>query len=429
MEIFEKEPKTRPQLVKKFYLIEYFYILLKSIQSNKDIDSIFESFRSLKHEFQLGESKYKKLTLNDEDLSHKQLSRYVYTLNQVVGEAINYSLVKEGKEKSTLELTKTGALLIEKFEQDRKLYIEMLLRLMEEKYNAFYHLLNLCYRVNNHKQGLLVLPIYSPLKLGFVKKEITKTGHILSYLDALTIKLQADLKKYTGKTKRLSKIQKELVEELVSDNYLVDKDSGADFDQTKYNSILKKIRSFWLNYILKNIYDYTYSFDTFNIWVERGKQLGILQSTEFYPGVNGRMVYPTAIISNKVKNNDFKKVYSYSNHLNLFLHNPKWKENEEIFVDTLHSSYFELRKNRNNNLYINLTDLREKVCYKLRIATFVFDDFLNRTYLLNLKGHLKIQISLEADRLPHETSAMYLKREPVLINGKYKNIIAIDYKK
>ena len=31
------------------------------------------------------------------------------------------------------------------------------------------------------------------------------------------------------------------------------------------------------------------------------------------------------------------------------------------------------------------------------------------------------------DRLPYETNAMYLKREPVLINGKLKNIIAINY--
>jgi hypothetical protein len=429
MEIFEQEPIAKPQLVKKFYLVEYFYILLKSVESNSDLNSIFESFRSLKHKYQLGESKYKKLTLSDEDLSNKQLTRYIYTLSQVISETVDYNLIKEDREKNTIEITKNGAILIEHFENDRERYREMLLKLMEQKYNAFYHLINLCYRINSFKQGLLVLPIYSPLKLGFVKKEITKTGHILSYIDKLTSKLQEDLKKFTGKSKRLSKIQRELIDELIADGYLINENLKSDFDLSKYNSILKKIRSYWLNYILKNIYNYTYSFDTFNIWVERGKQLGILQSTEFYPGINGRTVYPTAIIRKEVKNRDFKEAYSYSNKEKLFLHAPKWKENEELFVDTLHSSYFELRKNRNNNLFVNLTDLREKVCYKLRIPTFVFDDFLNKTYLLNLKGHLKIQISLEADRLPQETSAMYLKREPVLINGKYKNIIAIDYKK
>jgi hypothetical protein len=59
---------------------------------------------------------------------------------------------------------------------------------------------------------------------------------------------------------------------------------------------------------------------------------------------------------------------------------------------------------------------------------FCFDNFLENAYLTNLKGELKIQISLEADKLPHETSAMYMKREPILINGKYKNIIAINYR-
>jgi len=429
MEIFDQEPIAKPQLVKKFYLIEYFYILLKSVDNNKELKSIFESFRALKHKYQLGESKYKKLTLSDEDLSIKQLTRYIYTLRQVISESLDYNLIKEIGEKDNFELTKLGLQLIDYFENDRKKYCEMLIQLIEKKHNAFFHLITLCYRINTFKKGLLVLPIYSPLKLGFVKKKITETRHILSYLDKLTQKLQEDLKKFTGKTKILSKAQNELVTELIADGFLINKNPLSDFDLAKYNSILKKIRSFWLNYFLKNIYNYTYSFDTFNIWVERGKQLGILQSTEFFPGVNGRMVYPTSIIREEVKNNDFKKVFSYSNNEKLFLHDPKWNENQELFVETLHSSYFELRKNRNNNLFVNLTDLREKVCYKLRIPTFVFDNYLNKTYLLNIKGHLKIQISLEADRLPQETSAMYLKREPVLINGKYKNIISIDYKK
>jgi hypothetical protein len=74
-------------------------------------------------------------------------------------------------------------------------------------------------------------------------------------------------------------------------------------------------------------------------------------------------------------------------------------------------------------------DLREKVCFRMRIPSYHFNECLEKTYLMNLRGEMDAQISLEADRLPHETNAMYLKREPVLVNGKYKNIIAIDYKK
>jgi hypothetical protein len=35
---------------------------------------------------------------------------------------------------------------------------------------------------------------------------------------------------------------------------------------------------------------------------------------------------------------------------------------------------------------------------------------------------------LEADKLPIENKLEYIHREPVMIEGKYRNIIAIDYK-
>jgi hypothetical protein len=36
---------------------------------------------------------------------------------------------------------------------------------------------------------------------------------------------------------------------------------------------------------------------------------------------------------------------------------------------------------------------------------------------------------MEVDKLPEETKAMYLTKEPVMIDGKYRNIIAIDVSK
>jgi hypothetical protein len=60
---------------------------------------------------------------------------------------------------------------------------------------------------------------------------------------------------------------------------------------------------------------------------------------------------------------------------------------------------------------------------KLRIPEHLFDEFLSYAYHDN---KLTIRISLEVDRLPEETSAMYLRRAPVMVDGKYRNIIAID---
>jgi hypothetical protein len=54
---------------------------------------------------------------------------------------------------------------------------------------------------------------------------------------------------------------------------------------------------------------------------------------------------------------------------------------------------------------------------------------LETIYRMNLAGKLRIKISLEVDKLPEETKAMYLKKEPVIVDGKYRNIIAIDVTK
>lgn len=59
----------------------------------------------------------------------------------------------------------------------------------------------------------------------------------------------------------------------------------------------------------------------------------------------------------------------------------------------------------------------------------IFEKILNEIYRLNLSGLLKVRISLEVDKLPEETSTKYMKREPVMIDGSYRNIIAIDVTK
>jgi hypothetical protein len=58
----------------------------------------------------------------------------------------------------------------------------------------------------------------------------------------------------------------------------------------------------------------------------------------------------------------------------------------------------------------------------MRISEYLFDKFLSYAY----HQRLKIKISLEVDKLPDETQVMYVQREPVMVDGKYRNIIAID---
>lgn len=424
--MFDNEPVPSPQMVKKFYFLDYIFILLQSCKIYDDRNKIFLNFKTLKEKESLGESKYKKLTQEQSNLSQKQVQRYIYTFEQVISEAVNYGLVKERNR--TLNLTETGMKYLLLGEKKKSDFYENLLNSMESRYFAFYHLIKLCYNQNKTKNGLLIFPIYSPLKLGFVKSEMKTNGDWINYSLKLKKKLETDISNFLEQKLDLSAANDILISNLLHDS-LLSTDKEKLFEQKLYNSIISRFRKFWLNYFLNNIYDYKYSFETFNIWVERGKQLGIIHTTEFFPDFDGRLVFPTSIIVKKNNNKDLVQMYSYSHGENLYIHKLEWnRDNQDAFVEALVYCYFDLKRSRGTH-FIRISDLRERVCYKKRIPSFVFNEFLEKIYNKNLKGETRVQISLEADRLPHETNAMYLKREPVSINGQYKNIVAIDYRK
>jgi hypothetical protein len=164
---------------------------------------------------------------------------------------------------------------------------------------------------------------------------------------------------------------------------------------------------------------------SFDIWTYRGKQMGIIHATEFHPNFFGKIVYPLSVISKSVESRDFTQLYQYSDGNSIFIHKPKWDDNQEKFVETIVEAYYDLRRTY-RSYFINLAALREIVCLNMKISDKIFEDFMSRTYRLNLAGKLQIRISLEVDRLPEETNAIYLKREPIMVDRKYRNIIAID---
>ena len=97
------------------------------------------------------------------------------------------------------------------------------------------------------------------------------------------------------------------------------------------------------------------------------------------------------------------------------------EQNQEEFVQSLHHAYLDVRQTV-RSYFVNLSSVRERVCYTMRISEYLFDKFLGYAY----HQRLKIKISLEVDKLPDETQVMYVQREPVMVDGKYRNIIAID---
>jgi len=412
------------QSVKKFYFLDYFYVLLKSVEKYSKYENIFNNFKILKQEKGLGESKYKKLTTEKDDLSKVQLDRYKYTFGQVIDESLNYNLIKQ-YENQYIELTNRGQNILKLYENNGSRQFDLeILKLMESNYNAFRKILSLLYQSNKYRPGLLVFPIYSPRLLGFNRSDVKTSHDIIKYSIALQKKIEKDVYKYIGKDVNLEEVNLKIIKKLVESG-LLSENPKIEFDPKKYNAITKRFRDFWINYFLHEFYHYDHSMSSFDLWIYRGKQLGIFHATEFFPNLNGRMVFPTSIVSKKVYSKDFKKVFTYDDDENLFLHEPAWDSIQENFVDLLVDAYFELRKSY-RSYFINLASLREVVCYKMKISELTFGEYLSEAYKLNLNGELKIKISLEVDKLPEETKATYLKQEPVMIDGKYRNIIAID---
>lgn len=413
-------------LVKKFYFLDYFYVLLRSVEKYSNIDRVFDSFKELKQINRLGESKYRKLTVENKNLSKVQLNRYRFTFEQVIMESESYNLIE--KDDSSIIITNKGKHLIKIYDQEGSYeFNKEIFFLMEQKHNSYYYLINLFYEMNKKNTGLMIFPIYSPRKLGFNKSDIKTTKDVKEYAKRLQKKIEEDIQKYIGKDIDLTEGNNEIFMKLVKSN-IVKRNDSDDFDLNKYNKMTKRYRDYWLSYFLREIYGCRYSYSAFDIWAYRGKQIGIMQATEFHPDFNGRIVYPTSVILESTESKDFRQLYVYPNNKKLFVHQPTEEKSNEEFVDALVQAYYEIKR-RNQLYFINLISLREIVCFKMKISERLFQELLDDTYRLSLENQTKIQISLEVDRLPEETNAMYLKREPVMIGGKYRNIIAIDITK
>ncbi|MBP9888597.1 MAG: hypothetical protein KBF93_20050 [Leptospiraceae bacterium] len=411
--------------IHKFYFLEYFDILLKSIQFSREPNIAFTHFIGLKDKKKLGESRYKKNVQATESMSNLTLHHYWYTFQEVIEESAFLGLIE--KDRSILKLTSLGNKLLLVSSKGSEKFNHEIFLLMESRLQGFRYLIEASYLANPENNGLLIFPVYSPLKLGMNKQEIVSSNNIREYAQLLREKIEIDIEYYLSQKISLDKPTSEIIKK-IEHSGLLEMTLNSNGIAQNYNKIVKRIRDFWVNYFLQFVYKIDLSLSYFELWVYRGKQLGIINANEFYPGFNGKIVYPTSLLMKEKAHSDFKKLFTYKDDTSLYAHTPKWVLNQHEFVNVLFNSYHDI-KSRSKSYFINLADLRDMVCFKMKISESVFSDFLKKAYTLNLRDVLKIKISLESDTLPEENKAIYLKREPVIIGGKQKNIIAIELKK
>jgi len=416
------------QSVKKFYFLEYFYIVLASFLKHPHINEAFEKFKLLKQKHRLGESKYKKLTGDAKNLTRRQQERFRYTFNQVIEESKEYQLIDQDDDNDLCKLTNKGRDLLKIYEEEGvQKFNFSIFNLMESEYEAFREIVEFLYNANPHRTGTLIFPHYSPLELKLKRNDIQTTDDICKYSEKLAARLQKDIKEHLNKDISLREKNIDLIKKLTNENILPEKRKDS-FNSDDYNKIIKRIRDFWIIFFLKDLYNCKYAMFTFDLWIYRAKQIGIIHATEAYPFINGKLVFPTSVILKEVKSKDFKKIYKYKDGKCLYIHDPDMIGFQEEFVKSIVRGYYTLRDS-SKNYFVSLSLLREIVLFNLKISSQVFESYLNKIYQLNLTGELKIRISLEADRLPEETNAIYLKHDPVKVGGSYRNIIAIDVAK
>jgi len=374
-------------------------------------------FKELKKKHRLGESKYK-VNLDYDVLSRQQIDRYLYTFNQVIDEAEEYGLISVSEDGNKLTLTPSGQTLLLIFKpNDLTPFHEYIFSLIENKSGNFRHLVEFLYKSNKKTPGLMIFPNYSPRQLGFERSSIVTANDIVRYSQALCDRLHSDILEFLGIDIDLSDHNNMLLVKLQESN-LVPLNRSAYFDPMKYNVITKRFRDYWISYLLNDIYNSTYSQTSFETLIYRAKQIGIVYATDFYPNPNykGRIVYLTSVILRQSKSKDFYPLFQYQDNKLLYIHRPHWDNNQDEFVNCLVDAYFSIKRSH-RSYFVNLLSIREIICYKMKIPEYIFELFLEKSYRLNLIGELRIKISLEVDKLPEETTAMYLKQEPVIIDG------------
>jgi hypothetical protein len=374
----------------------------------------------LKEERALGESKFKTKAKVTGEPAKRQLDRFKYTFSQVADEAKDYGLVSEDDE--VFRITEDGKALVESF-GSQGFRFEILQR-MEDKFGAFRYLLNQMFGSDVASNGVLLFPLYSPLDLGILKKDIVCGNDVMDYGNKLKNQIESDVYKLLDTRLELPNANLSIIPRLKDAGKLPKSDSEP-FERNQYTAIISRYRKFWFSHLLQSVYGIRLSESTFEVWVYRGKQLGTINVTEQYPGMSGRIVYPVAVVSGSSDRDDFQKAFCYDDDNCLWLHEPSPQNFLGTFVDSLTEAYFGQRRSA-RSYFTSLYVVREIVCMKCKISEKRFEILLNESYEKSLASELKIKISLEVDRVPSETSATYLRREPILVRSNPYNIIAID---
>jgi hypothetical protein len=177
---------------------------------------------------------------------------------------------------------------------------------------------------------------------------------------------------------------------------------------------------FFLSYFFKGLFQNEIDYKTVRA---RGVYLGI--ANYWREGSYRRtleLLYPTAFLSNLLESvlEDEWQILKIGQEEYLYIYHPRWPDFARPFTAALCQEYLELPRPTG---YVQIADLRDRVCYQMSLADHLFDTFLKLAIAASQKGELAIRIYLDNS---HDQAQPLLKRAPLELREGAFNLIRIE---
>ncbi len=159
----------------------------------------------------------------------------------------------------------------------------------------------------------------------------------------------------------------------------------------------------------------------FEIFCSRASTMGLLNYTDRLMSAFGRVVYALAwtdaMVPADVARSETRCIsYGASEPGELVLHVPTWRRQRDRFANELLRSYEKLRVTK-RSLNPLVADVRDLVCYRMRLRDADFDLFLTRLYAEAMAEDIGLVISLEADETRELAGSQTTKRNPLYLQN------------
>ena len=168
----------------------------------------------------------------------------------------------------------------------------------------------------------------------------------------------------------------------------------------------------------------------FEIFCSRGSSLGLLNYTDHLEGALGRLVYATAwrpeFVPDWVRRGDIERLGTDSPTADTYcVHSPSWTTIRARFEREVFAAYEQLRKHK-RSLAPPVADVRDAVCFRLRLSDHDFNRLLTRLYHHTMQADRGLGISLEADEIRESRGQQTTKRNPLyLSNAAPRTVIRV----